>query len=282
VKSSSSLRTGLASACLPWAALASVLSPGVRVLMYHRVLPSGSFDQLTVTPERFAEQMQWLAQSCEVVSLDAAVSGLGQSTDRPRVAITFDDGYRDNLLHALPVLQRLQLPATIFVTTSFCSQAMRHPRYPAEDRRLHLDWDEVRSLAATPGVTIGSHTATHPYLQRVSDLQARAEIADSRRHIEDEIGRPVEFFCYPSGDVGPRERDLAREAGYRASVTVQPGLNRLGVDLQALRRTEITQHDGAADFSLKLRGAYDPIHTLLHWRRRRRFASQAAVPSAQA
>jgi peptidoglycan/xylan/chitin deacetylase (PgdA/CDA1 family) len=284
VSGSSLVRTAVATACLPWSTLASAARPGVRVLMYHRVFPRADYDQLTVTPERFAEQMQWLSQHFEVVSLSDAVSGLGQGNGRQRVAITFDDGYRDNLQHALPVLQRLRLPATIFITTSFCSQAMRHPRYPAVDGQLHLTWDEVRVLASAPGITIGSHTATHPYLQRISNEQVRAEIGDSRKCIEDEIGRPVEFFCYPSGDVGPREIEAARAAGYRASVTVAPGLNRAGIDLQALRRTEITQHDGPTDFALKLRGGYDPIHALLHWRRQRRFASQAqaALQSAKA
>jgi peptidoglycan/xylan/chitin deacetylase (PgdA/CDA1 family) len=269
---------------MPFAAMGNVLRPGVRVLMYHRVMPREGFDQLTVTPERFAEQMAWLKARCEVVSLSEAVCSLSAPPGggRPRVAITFDDGYLDNLQHAVPVLQRLQLPATIFVTTAFCSQAMSHPRYPAEGGRLHLTWDEVRQLAATPGITIGSHTATHPYLQRLAPQQARAEIADSRKQIEDQIGRRVEFFCYPSGDAGAREMALAREAGYTASVTVHPGLNRPGIDLQALRRTEITQHDGALDFGLKLRGAYDPLHALLHWRRQRRFAAQAHAPLSSA
>lgn len=252
--------------------------------MYHRVFPRAGFDQLTVTPDRFAEQMAWLAEHCEVLSLSDSLAGLGRAGERPRVVITFDDGYRDNLVHALPVLQRFKLPATIFVTTAFCSQAMRHPRYPAEDGQLHLTWEEVRWLAGTPGITIGSHTVTHPYLQRVGAEQVRTEIADSRKRIEDEISRRVDFFCYPSGDAGRREMDAARDAGYLASVTVQPGINRPGIDLQALRRTEITQHDGITDFALKLRGAYDPLHALLHWRRQRRFALQAraALHSAQA
>jgi len=107
-------------------------------------------------------------------------------------------------------------------------------------------------------------------------------VAGSRKQIEDEIGRPVEFFCYPSGDAGAREIEAARAAGYAASVTVHPGLNRPGIDLQALRRTEVTQNDGALDMGLKLRGAYDPIHALLHWRRTRQFAAQAHADASTA
>lgn len=265
---------------MPWSATASRWRPGIRVLMYHRVLPRTGFDQLTVTPERFAAQMEVLAASREVVSLSAAVADLDNGMpSRVSTVITFDDGYRDNLLHALPVLRRLNLPATIFVTTAFCGQSMRHQRYPKEDGQMHLNWDEVRQLAETPGISIGSHTVTHPYLQRVSTEQVRSEVGDSRKQIEDQIGRSVEFFCYPSGDAGPREMNLAREAGYRASVTVHPGLNRPGIDLQALRRTEITQNDEGLNLALKLQGGFDPIHTLLHWHRRRNFAARARSTS---
>lgn len=280
------LRTGLAMATMPFAVAAGRARPGVRILMYHRVLPTTRFDQLTVTPERFAAQMAWLAERFEVVSLDQTVAGLRRTGQilppnpkpaRPRVALTFDDGYLDNLTHAVPVLQRLRLPATIFVTSAFTDQAMRHPRYPQEAGRMHLDWSEVRILCGLPGITIGSHTVSHPYLQRLSDREARAEIIDSRRQIEDRIGKSVDYFCYPSGDVGPREAALAHSAGYAASVTVQPGLNRPGADLQTLRRTEVTQNDGAVDFALKLRGAFDPVHAVLHWRRRRRFGAAAGA-----
>ena len=248
--------------------------------MYHRVSPARNYDQLTVTPERFEEQMAYLAGRWRVISLAQAVTELANDNRiEPSVAITFDDGYRDNLTQALPVLRKYQIPATIFVTARFCDQSMRHPRYPAEQGRLHLDWSEVRELARAPGITIGSHTLTHPYLTRLTEPQARAEIFDSRHAIAGQTGVQVEFFCYPSGDVTAIEASLVEAAGYRAAVSVAPGANRHGTPRYLLRRTEITDRDGEYELALKLAGAYDPIHMWLHSRRERKFARARAASS---
>jgi peptidoglycan/xylan/chitin deacetylase (PgdA/CDA1 family) len=250
-----------------------LLRPGLRILMYHRVDRSPAYDQLTVSPERFEEQIAYLAQHCRVISLAQAVTELtAGSATRPGVVVTFDDGYRDNLLHALPVLRRYALPATIFVTTRFCDQTLSHPRYGAESAGLHLTWDEVRALAREPGISIGSHTVTHPFLSRIEQSAAVSEISGSREIISRHLGVPADFFCYPSGDLTRREKQLVAAGGYRAAVSVAPGVNRSGADLYALRRTEVTDRDGARELALKLAGAYDPIHWVLHRRRERQFS----------
>jgi peptidoglycan/xylan/chitin deacetylase (PgdA/CDA1 family) len=276
------LRSLAAYAFLPWALPRHILFPSVRILMYHRVARLGRDDQLTVTPERFAEQAAYLASSWRVLSLAQAVAELETGgPPAPAVAITFDDGYRDNLLHALPVLRRHGLPATIFVTARFSDQTARHPRYPDEGGRLHLNWDEIRALAQEPGITIGSHTLTHPFLTRTDDSEANEEIGGSRQQIGHRLDRHVDFFCYPAGDLGERERGLVAAAGYRAAVSVRPGGNKNARDLFALRRTEVTDRDGIAELRLKLIGAFDPLHKVLHRRRERAFG-RARVASARA
>lgn len=262
----------LAAACWPATRLAEVARPGLRVLMYHRVARLDAFDQLTVTPERFEQQMSMLASRRQVVGLIDGLRALRAGTlNGPAVAVTFDDGYLDNLVEAAPILQRHRIAATVFVTTRFCDQTASHPRYAAGGPRLHLDWDEVSQLASLPGMEIGSHTVSHPYLPRLSAAEARQEIEASRQRIGERIGRQVRAFCYPSGDVGEREALLAREAGYEAAVSVCPGLNRPGFDPMLVRRTEVTQRDDERAFALKLDGAFDPLHRILHARRRRRF-----------
>jgi peptidoglycan/xylan/chitin deacetylase (PgdA/CDA1 family) len=270
-----SIRTAASRALLPLARLWERASPGIRILMYHRVDRLQSYDQLTVRPERFCEHMALLAARERVVSLAQAVQELRAGPSRRGVALTFDDGYRDNLVHATPLLARLGLPATVFVTAEFCGQTKSHPRYPETAERLHLDWDEVRQIAGIAGFTIGSHTLSHPYLQRLSAAAADREIRLSRTVIAERIGHEVEFLCYPSGDVTEREQDLARAAGYLAAVTVAPGRNKRGAPLLALRRTEVTDHDTAADLAAKLDGAFDLLHLALHAGRRRAFARAA-------
>ncbi len=252
--------------------------PSIRILMYHRVASVPAYDQLVVSPGRFEEQMEHLAARFRVIGLPDAVEEIAAGGPaRGGVAITFDDGYRDNAEHALPILRKYGLAATIFVAGRFCDQSLRHPRYLSEAGRLHLDWDEVRELAGEPGITIGSHTMSHPFLSRLPEADARAEIADSRRAIASRTGRDVDFFCYPSGDFTARESAMVKAAGYRAAVSVAPGANRAGAALLSLRRTEITDRDAAAEFSLKLRGAFDPLHAVLHGRRERVFARARAA-----
>jgi peptidoglycan/xylan/chitin deacetylase (PgdA/CDA1 family) len=257
------LRNLAAAFLTPLTALHQAVRPGIRILMYHRVATQPVGDQLTVAPALFARQMEILARSCRVVSLDQAVAELGQERVRPAVAITFDDGYRDFLTQALPVLRRLGLPAAIFVTTRFSDQTAAHPRYPRTDDRLHLDWSELRELAASPDVTIGSHTLSHPFLPDLDHDASGREIAESRTLLQERLDLPVDFFCYPSGGHGPRELDHVAKAGYRAAVTVAPGLNRNCRRPFELTRTEITHKDGELAFRLKLAGGFDPLHALL-------------------
>lgn len=275
------MRKLLATALLPYAKLRNAWRPGLRILMYHRVAPLAAYDQLTVSPARFAQQMQELAQH-PVVSLEEGLRALRSGPLRaPLIAVTFDDGYLDNLTEALPVLQRYGIPATIFVTTQFCDQALSHPRYGDPGaQRLHLNWDEVATLARTPGITIGSHTLTHPYLPTISDALAQQEIATSREIISTHLQRSTDYFCYPSGDLSARELQIVRQAGYAAAVSVAPGVNGQNADVFQLKRTEITDRDDVSQFRLKLAGAFDPIHQLLHARRTRRFAQKHLKPSA--
>ncbi|MBI3899529.1 MAG: polysaccharide deacetylase family protein [Gammaproteobacteria bacterium] len=249
------------------------LRPSIRVLMYHRVDRVDGFDQLTVQPERFDEQMAYIAANHRVISLARAIDELTDGSTLPGVVVTFDDGYQDNLTQALPILKRHNIPATVFVTTDFSAQRRSHPRYGTAPG-LHLDWDGVRALQAA-GITIGSHTISHPFLTRLPPDQARREIAESKELIEQAIGAQVDFFCYPSGDFGRRELAFVYEAGYRAAVSVAPGGNRVGTPLFALNRTEMTDRDGVAELGAKLDGAYDLIHAMLHARRQRAFAQQA-------
>jgi peptidoglycan/xylan/chitin deacetylase (PgdA/CDA1 family) len=245
--------------------------------MYHRVSPVSVFDQLTVTPGRFETQMRALAESARVLTLAQAVAELSSGGRlKPGVVVTFDDGYLDNLSCALPILEKYQIPACIFVTANFAEQTHAHPRYPDSGSRLHLDRDDIRRLAGHRLVTIGSHTISHPYLQQVPAEQCRSEIAGSRALISRMTGKPVDFFCYPSGDLGSREVALVTEAGYAAAVTVAPGVNRIGARLMQLRRTEITDRDDAVLFRAKLAGAFDFLHSLLHIRRRLRFSAAAS------
>ena len=122
-----SLRTILAWICWPMARLANLARPGIRILMYHRVDSLPEYDQLTVSPAIFRQQMEILAKRYRVIPLSQALTELASGKiTRNTVVITFDDGYHDNVVHALPVLKELSLPATVFITTGFAARKMQH------------------------------------------------------------------------------------------------------------------------------------------------------------
>ena len=241
-----------------------------RILMYHRVRAGHPGDSLCVDPALFADQIAWLAEHAALVPLREISDPDLDTNGRCRVAITFDDGYLDNLVDALPVLEKHGVPATLFVTSEFCDQSLVHPRYQDEKGQVHMNWEQVRAWDAVDGLEIGSHTLTHPTLPLVDDAQAEKEIIESRKRVQDGSGSPVDYFAYPNGAYIERDVALCQRAGYAGAVTTHPGSVSGNVSRFELKRTEMNDKDHAAEIGLKLGGAFDLPHKYLDWRRQRK------------
>ncbi len=107
-----------------------------------------------------------------------------------------------------------------------------------ERRKKMLTWDEVRYMK-TCGIDFGGHTVTHPFLAKMSREQVAWEAGESKRRIEEELQQPVDYFAYPNGreeDFGRWNKQVIREAGYRAAVTTIWGTNDRSTDPMELRR----------------------------------------------
>ena len=132
-------------------------------------------------------------------------------------------------MKTLPTRTRLDVERTL--------RAMAPGFVPSEVQRTRLDtmtWEELASLD-TSLITIGSHTVNHPMLTQLDVDDARMEIVESRRRLEEKLGRAVEFFCYPAGAYSDPVITCVREC-YRAAVTTDPGFVRTGDDRHLLRR----------------------------------------------
>jgi peptidoglycan/xylan/chitin deacetylase (PgdA/CDA1 family) len=129
---------------------------------------------------------------------------------RPQVAITFDDGLRSVYEHGLPVLAGLGLTATVFLVTDYCGKTNSWPGQPPGlgDRPL-LGWPEIKEMAGA-GIAFASHGRTHRDLTRLDDREIAAEMADSRRAIEEALGHAAVEFAYPYGAHDARVREIAR------------------------------------------------------------------------
>jgi peptidoglycan/xylan/chitin deacetylase (PgdA/CDA1 family) len=214
--------------------------------------------------------MQYLSRSpYRLLALGDAVRRLLADEVLPpdSLAVTLDDGFADNYEQAFPILARFRIPATIFLTVGYIGT----DRLPTLSRTDHvprpLDWAQVREMQAH-GVEFGSHTLTHPMLSRVSPEEARRELVDSRRVLEDLLGAPAVLFCYPRGDFSEPVKQAVREAGYLAACSTLPGLNGRRPDLFALRRTYVSRHDTPEEFAKRTAGAYDLLQRgLTAWQR---------------
>ncbi len=223
---------------------------GVPILMYHRIdrlrpsLPAIT-RSLTVAPADFAAQMRWLhAHRFHAVTQQQLFAALEQGKRLPAkpVVITFDDGYRDVLANAAPVLARLGMPATAYVITG---------RISGSDVSF-LSWAQLKALEKD-GVEIGSHTVSHAELPRLTDPAALQELIQSRLALERHLGHPVQWFAYPAGRFDERTESLVHQAGYVLAVTTEPGSAQRAATPFALHRYEVLDTTGVRGLAAMLR-----------------------------
>jgi peptidoglycan/xylan/chitin deacetylase (PgdA/CDA1 family) len=214
------------------------------IVAFHRVNRLATTDGLTVTPEKFEGFCRFFSRYFTVVTLATFIQALeeGRSVGG-MLAITFDDGYLDNYDIAAPILKRLNLPATFFVTTRFIGSEI----VPWWDQEIGMvfpwmNWDQVRALHAQ-GFEIGAHTRNHTDLGQVAGDAAMDEIQGSRSDLEDQLGAPVQFFAYPYGrehQIMESNRDLVAQAGFRCCCSCYGGSNTKATSPLFVRRQPIS------------------------------------------
>lgn len=253
------------------------VAPGLRILFYHRV--SSERDPLAVSPRNFRDQMACLADSeFTVLDLTAALELLQAGTLPPHsLALTFDDGYRDVLDHAVPVLDRHGFTATDFIVTGAVDGTTRFSWYRHQPPLL--SWRDITALDGTSPLRFEAHSVSHPNLVHCDDRELANEVGTCRSALEQRLGRAVSIFCYPGGVFGERERLAVERAGYAAAVSCEPGCNDRDADPLLLLRTQVEAHDSLTDFRARLRGAHDtPLPARAALRRLRLGASRVPVP----
>ena len=261
----------------------------LRVLMYHKVNDLWP-NPTTVPTAVFEEQMALLGELAYVpVSLDAVRDHYLQASELPEraVLITFDDGYRDNVENALPVLRRYGYPAVVFVPIGFLDDGRPLPH--EEPLRLlgirneTVGWDELAELEAG-GVRIESHGIGHRPLSELEPAEATREIALSKLRLEERLGREVDAFAFVKGslaDYRPEHASLVQQAGYKLAFTSVSGGNGPASDRFRLRRYNIEPYP-ARTFELVLSGACDLIavkDTILGTHARRAFNAALGTAS---
>lgn len=233
----------------------------IPILTYHQIdeaPPRGApFRSLVVSPSSFARQMALLSLlGYRGLSMSELMPYLRGERDGKVAGITFDDGYLNNLIHALPVLRRHGFTATCYAV----SQCLGRTN----------EWDVAQGVAQTPlmnaeqlqkwvqaGQDLGAHTRHHARLLQLDTAQSREEIERSREELELRCGAPVRHFCYPYGQYLPEHVSMASEAGFVSATTTRRGRCASGADLLQLPRVPVLRSTSLLTLWLKLATSYE-------------------------
>lgn len=231
----------------------------VPVLMYHRVGKAHNAweARYAISADGFAAHMRALATAgYRPVEIDAFVDWLEGGATLPAGAflLTFDDGFQGVREHALPVLESLHWPFTVFLLSDLIGEqdVWTRASNPSGQTYPLLNAAEIRDMQER-GCSFHSHTRSHASLPTLSDAGLADQLAGSRRALAELLGHPVDYIAYPFGHLDERVVAATRAAGYRAAFATQPGFNRQDVDRYRIRRLDVFGTDTSAMLLRKIR-----------------------------
>ncbi|MDP2867648.1 polysaccharide deacetylase family protein [Methyloversatilis sp.] len=231
----------------------------IPVLMYHRVGDTSNAWEARygIRPEDFRAHMQALADvGYRAVTIDDMVKWLEGDLTLPEGAflLTFDDGFKGVMDHAMPVLQQLGWPATVFLVSDLIGSRDEWTRTSNPSGQTHplLDADDIRTMSAA-GFSFHSHTRSHASLPTLDDDALADQLAGSRRALQNLLGHDVDYIAYPFGHLDERVEVATRAAGYRVAFSTQPGFNRNDVNRLRIRRLDVFGTDTPAMLLRKVR-----------------------------
>lgn len=215
----------------------------IPVLLYHRI--GYTENALTVTPERFAADLTYLASAgYQTISLELFTDFvLGREVRLPEkpMLITFDDGYRDNYQNAFPILQQHNMVASFFIITGIFSW---------EDRMTPPQILEM----SRAGMSIGSHTVSHRPLASLGIDEARTEMQSSKETLENILGKRIAAIAYPQGSFSQDTVQAAKEMDYDCGFTTLSGHCTKDMPDFILRRVPVFRYDREVANAMAARG----------------------------
>jgi peptidoglycan/xylan/chitin deacetylase (PgdA/CDA1 family) len=225
--------------------------PGV--LTYHKVIDFES-GGTWISPRRFEGHIRSLIDSGYSFIDEAAfletLEGARQAGEK-EILLTFDDGYDCIASSAAPVLERMGVPALVFLVTGFAGRENSWELGLPGRKARHMDWDTVSALSSR-NFSFGSHCENHLPLTRLPREEALREMVRSKEEIEKRTGTRVHSLSYPFGRTSPEVALLAEEAGYRAAFTLYPSGRAAEADPFRLRREGVWVIDTPATVRIKL------------------------------
>ncbi len=229
-----------------WKAIQSEFGKHLPVLLYHHIGPPrpGTLSNLTLSPEKFARHVRWLARRGFVgIRPSDWLRWLRDGTglpDKP-ILLTFDDGYADLTDYALPVLRRHGFSAAVYIVTGQLGGTNAWDEAQGSGTHRLMTAEQIRYWAGQ-GIEFGAHSRTHADLRKLSAAELATEVSGSKNDLASLLGSPVVSFAYPYGEVSEAAYEFAR-GEFDLAFTTERGLNYLRTDPHLLRRINISPND---------------------------------------
>lgn len=236
--------------------------PGASILMYHSVSDNREF--FTVSAEMFDQQMKYLKDhGYQVVFLTSLLKKIrAKETFKNLVCLTFDDGYKDNLDKVLPILQKYNLPASIFIATNYIGKDFKTN---SGNFLEILNLDDITLMTKTQLIEFLPHTHNHHNLDSLLFDEAKVEVDVSRKFLEDISGERSAILAYPRGKFTDEIVNYLRFSGWDGAVAVKEGLIHLSTNIFLLPRNSIDSTTSMIQFKAKLSKAIQIYVSLKTW-----------------
>ena len=220
----------------------------VPVLLYHKIdVPTddvkirGAF----TAPQKFERQISYLRKKgFQFQTASELVRFYKQNGEFPinSIALTFDDGWKDNYLKAFPILKKFGAKATIFLVPTCIGQNTDRVTADGENKREHLSESDILEMSQA-GIEFCSHSMNHKLFDQISAEEIEYEVSASKNFIEDLTQRECPVFAYPAGFYTEFAKEAIKKAGYEAAFSTLYGAED-NSDIYALNRVEILRRDG--------------------------------------
>jgi peptidoglycan/xylan/chitin deacetylase (PgdA/CDA1 family) len=224
----------------------------VPILMYHRIASvPGERNALPV--EKFTEQLNYLqSHEYNTITLTDFYNHHVHGTHLPPrpIILTFDDGYEDNYLTALPLLLERKMKATVFPIVNWIGKENKWENFHHQLTRT-MNWEQLQKWH-TAGMEIGSHTLEHPFLTKCDEARLEQELMKSKQVLEAKLGINIDFLCFPYGFFDDNTKTIARKAGYKGALAIFAQAPLWNPDLFALARIPISSRQPLWEFALKV------------------------------
>jgi peptidoglycan/xylan/chitin deacetylase (PgdA/CDA1 family) len=214
---------------------------------------------LHVNHRRFAAQLDFLAHRYHFISLKEYLQArrAGRRLPDYSLLLTFDDGFRNFLTVAAPLLAARQIPATVFLITGNADAITNEvcdTTWQPRDDASYLSWLEAKLLKEKYQIDFGSHTCSHSPLMSLSQSEIVRELRQSREDLIRKLAIDHPALSYPKGEQSQVLAETARKQGYSCAVTTDRGLNEMDHNLFALGRTLIGDADDEMSLAVRVSG----------------------------